>query len=293
MDCGKSVVANENVSAAMVRQARGFALSASFVTKGRVMNFENHKSVRLCVALAALVMATNPNVASAADLPQTMSTKAPPPAAAAAAPFHWSGLYAGGHFGYLWGRTRVDDNGITTEHNARTDGVIGGAMIGYNWQFGRVVFGVEGDFGWTNARGVGEGEPPPPPPPPPVLLPITTHGPNSYDVRWSSHARGRLGFAFGSWLMFATAGIAASDLSFREGAINTTFVPASTSGGKYYGWSVGGGVETALTSNLIGRVEYFYDDFGHKDYVGVLGNPYRVSLTGHRVRAALAWKFGP
>jgi outer membrane immunogenic protein len=229
--------------------------------------------------------------ALAADLPQTMYSKAPP--RVAAVPFQWSGFYVGGHLGYLWGRTRVDDNGVTTEHNARTDGVNGGAMIGYNWQIDRVVFGVEGDFGWTNAHGVGESEPPPPPPPPPppVLIPITTHGPNSYDARWSSHARGRLGYAFDNWLVFAIAGVAASDLRFQEGAISTTFVPAPTSGGKYYGWSVGGGVETALTSNLIGRVEYFYDDFGHKDYVGVLGNHYRVSLTGHSVRAALAWKF--
>ena len=80
------------------------------------------------------------------------------------------------------------------------------------------------------------------------MIPVTTHGPNSYNARWTSHARGRFGYAFDNWLVFATGGFAASDLSFQEGVINTTFVPASTSGGKYYGWSVGGGVEKAITS---------------------------------------------
>jgi len=42
---------------------------------------------------------------------------------------------------------------------------------------------------------------------------------------------------------------------------------------------------------LLGRVEFLYDNFGHKDYVGSDGDPYRVSLTGRTLRGALAWKF--
>ena len=41
----------------------------------------------------------------------------------------------------------------------------------------------------------------------------------------------------------------------------------------------------------LGRIEYLYDHFGHKDYIGSDGDPYRVSLTGNTVRGALAWKF--
>jgi len=241
------------------------------------------------IALAAAFIAISPAGAFATDLPVPMVTKAPS-LRPTAAPFTWSGLYLGGQFGYLWGRTHVDDDGVTTERNARTDGVIGGAMIGYNLQIERLVFGLEGDIGWTNAHGVGTSSPPPPAP---VLIPVTTHGPNSYNARWTSHVRGRLGYAFDNWLVFAAGGFAAADLSFQEGAIGTTLVPAPITGGKYYGWSVGGGVEHAFTANLAGRVEYLYDDFGRKDYVGVLGDPYRVSLTGQTVRGALTWKFGP
>jgi opacity protein-like surface antigen len=49
----------------------------------------------------------------------------------------------------------------------------------------------------------------------------------------------------------------------------------------------------AFTRNLVGRIEYLYDDFGHKDYTGVTGDPYRVSFRGQTVRGALAWKFDP
>ena len=109
-------------------------------------------------------------------------------------------------------------------------------------------------------------------PPPPALIPVTTHGPNSYNARWTSHVRARIGYAVDNWHFFVAGGFATANRSFHEGTITTTFV-TDTSGGKYYGWSVGGGVEWAFTRNLFARVEYFYDDFGHKDYVGVTGRP--------------------
>ena len=123
------------------------------------------------VALAAMLAAISPAVAFATDLPlPPMVTKAPP-LPAIVAPYNWSGLYGGVHLGHLWGRTHVEDNGEIAERNARTDGVVGGVMLGYNWQIQRLVFGLEGDFGWTNAHGVGTGppepDPEPAPPPPP------------------------------------------------------------------------------------------------------------------------------
>jgi outer membrane immunogenic protein len=274
------------------RQQRWKLMAPSFLT-----------FVSRSIALAAIFSPMSAGIAFATDLPlPPMSTKAPP-LPATVAPYNWSGLYVGGHLGYLWGRTHVDDDGVTAERNARTDGIVGGAMIGYNWQVERAVFGLEGDFGWTNARGVGTG--------PddggtggttggtggtttdPVLIPIITRAPNHYDVRWTSHVRGRVGYAFDNWLVFAAGGFAAADLNFQEGAITINFVPAPNSGGKYYGWSVGGGIEWAFTRNLFARVEYLYDDLGHKDYVGVLGDRYRVSLTGQTVRGALGYKFDP
>jgi outer membrane immunogenic protein len=223
----------------------------------------------LCATFAIIGFAS---VASAADMPvkAPMYTKAP----IVAPQYDWSGLYVGGHFGYLWGRTRVEEDGVVTEPGAKTDGVIGGALAGYNWQNGPFVFGLEGDFGWTHAQGVGDGV-------------AVGEVPNTYDLNWTTHLRGRGGYAFDSWLLYVAGGLAIADLDFHEGEANVT------RGGKYVGWSIGGGVEHAFTRNLVGRIEYLYDDYGHKDYIGVTGSQYRVSLTGQTVRGALAWKFDP
>ena len=229
-------------------------------------------SVAFIVAVSAIALT---QVALAADMPlKAPVTKAP----IAAPPYDWSGFYVGGHIGYLWGRTRVEEDGVVTEPGAPTDGVIGGVLAGYNWQNGPVVFGLEGDFGWIHAHGVGQ----------PTF--ITTQAPNTYDLNWTSHLRGRAGYALDNWLFYVAGGLAVADLDFHEGVITTTPPPT---GGKYFGWSIGGGAEFAFTRNLVGRIEYLYDDYGHKDYIGVTGDPYRVSLTGQTVRGALAWKFAP
>jgi outer membrane immunogenic protein len=93
-------------------------------------------------------------------------------------------------------------------------------------------------------------------------------------------------YAFDNWLFFVAGGLAIADLDFHEGG--AAFGPT---GGKYVGWSIGGGVERAFTRNLVGRIEYLYDDYGHKDYIGVAGDLYRVSLTGQTLRGAMIWKF--
>jgi len=230
------------------------------------------------LAAVAALAALASKAARAADLPTRMYTKAPL-AQPIAATYDWSGFYLGGHVGYEWGRTRVEQDGALTEPHAKTNGTDGGALVGYNWQMGAMVAGLEGDFGWSNAHGVGALPPPDP---------IVTREPNTYDVKWTSHARGRLGYAFDRWLVYGAGGLAVADLDFHEGGVTTTIV-----GAKYYGWSAGGGVEGAVTENLLARVEYLHDDYGHKDYTGVAGDIDRVSLTGETLRGALVWKFTP
>ena len=103
--------------------------------------------------------------------------------------------------------------------------------------------------------------------------------------------RGRLGYAADRWLFFVAGGLAIADFDFQEGATITTIIPATPTGAIFVGWSIGGGIEYAITQNILARVEYLYDNFGHKDYIGSDGDPYRVKLTGSTARGALAWKF--
>ena len=234
-----------------------------------------HLSIAIIAAASTVVFSP---VASAADMP----VKAPPRVSVPPPVYNWTGFYVGGHVGYLWGRTHVEEEGTVVEDGAPTNGVIGGALAGYNWQYNQFVFGLEGDFGWTNAKGTGTAQ---------QTTTITTQAPNKYDFDWTGHVRGRVGYAADRWLFFVAGGLAIADFNFHEGAITTTTVVVPPPGGTYVGWSIGGGIEYAITQNLLGRVEYLYDHFGHKDYVGSDGDPYRVSLTGSTVRGALAWKF--
>jgi outer membrane immunogenic protein len=230
----------------------------------------NRLSVALIAAVPAIAFA---QIASAADMP----VKAPADKAPIITPYNWTGFYVGGHLGYLWGRTTLVDNGVVTETNAPTDGVIGGALGGYNWQNGSLVLGVEGDFGWTNAHGNGAT----------FLSTEIFH----YDINWTSHIRGRAGYASGPWLAFVAGGAAFAKFDMTM-QIGSTIIPCQE-GGPFTGWSIGGGVDYAFNDWVSARVEYLYDDFGRKDYVMGVNDVYQVHLTGNTVRGAITFKLWP
>ena len=155
-----------------------------------------HVLIAIIAAASTVVFAP---AASAADMP----VKAPPRVSAPPPVYNWTGFYVGGHFGYLWGRTHVEEEGVVVEDGAPTNGVVGGALAGYNWQFNQFVFGLEGDFGWPNANGTGTTQPP---------VVVTTQAPNTYDFNWTGHVRGRFGYAADRWLFFVAGGLAIADL---------------------------------------------------------------------------------
>jgi outer membrane immunogenic protein len=226
------------------------------------------------------VLALSGAPALAAD----MALKAPAPAVNNPS-YDWSGFYIGGHVGSLWGRTSVVENGALIESGAPTNGVVGGVLAGYNWQRGPLVLGIEGDFGWANAHGTGTGPPPPPAPPPPLGPPV----PNHYNLNWDSHIVGKAGFAVGNWMIFGTGGLATAGFSFQPSFLPPA-APTLEQSRTYAGFSLGAGVEYAFTQNLLGRVQYIYDDFGSKNYTSD-DSVYHVSVTSQTLRGALSWKF--
>jgi outer membrane immunogenic protein len=232
------------------------------------------------VAIATVVVGIK--AASATDLPAPAYRKA---AVIVDPAYNWSGFYLGVHAGYIWGRSRVFDNGVLTESGAPTDGFVGGLLAGYNRQMGPLVLGLEGDFGWSNAQGHGTVVVPPPPPPPPL-----PPGPNAYHLMWDSHFVGKVGFTSDRWLLFATGGIAIAGFSFQEGVPPGT-LPSNRIPATYVGFSIGGGAEYAFTQHLLGRLQYIYDDFGGRSYTTADGDTYRVNLTSQTLRGGLSWKF--
>jgi outer membrane immunogenic protein len=205
--------------------------------------------------------------AVAADLPvRTPVYKAPVPPVSS----NWSGFYVGGHAGYMWGRSTVSEDGDLIEKDAPTNGFVGGALAGVNWQTGAWVLGLEGDFGWTNAHGTG--------------IRVNVLESNHYDFNWTSHIRGRVGYATSNVLWFVAGGVALADFDYTER------VSGITTGSVFTGWTLGGGADIAINPNWIARVEYLHDDFGDKNFL-ITGDPYRVKLTGDTVRGALMYKF--
>jgi outer membrane immunogenic protein len=185
----------------------------------------------LLLALAAGVLYAPSAVA--ADLgkgPGRVYDNLPP----AYAPFSWTGLYVGTHLGYGWSDVDWQEVPAFNGGHSGTGGVAGG-QIGYLWQSGQIVYGVEADLSgsWIDGGNACCG----------------------HTVNWLASARGRLGIAGGGdgrTLFYATAGVAWADIDYSSvGSFSDTHV----------GWVVGGGVERALTPNLSARVEYLYYGF--------------------------------
>lgn len=178
-------------------------------------------------------------VASAADLPARMYTKAP--IAVAPAP-SWTGFYLGGNVGYGWGRVRSSLG--TTE----PDGVVGGGQIGYNWQTNNFVFGIETDFQGANERassGFTVGAP-------------AVAGSVTDRLNYFGTVRGRVGLVgWNQWLFYATGGYA-----YGETETNLAVgLLSANSRSTRSGYTIGGGIEGMIAPNWTAKVEYLYIDF--------------------------------
>jgi outer membrane immunogenic protein len=172
---------------------------------------------------------------------------------------NWTGFYLGGNVGSGTSRDRstiADPAGNTlARFNLAPDGLIGGGQIGYNWQAGNIVYGLETDFQGSTMEdnktfciACGPG---------------VTADFNS-KLQWLGTVRGRLGYAVGPSLFYATGG-------FAYGNVKTAINEVSFSDTRT-GWTVGGGIETPFTllglfgPNWTSTTEYLYVDLGRSNY---------------------------
>jgi outer membrane immunogenic protein len=134
---------------------------------------------------------------------------------------------------------------------ANATGVTGGGQIGYNWQSGNFVYGLEGDIEGLGGTGSATG---------------IAGKQFSSRIRWLSTIRGRAGLAFGpagDYLAYATGGVAfggvKNSTSEVGGGVNCCQKSISRTN---TGWTVGGGFEHLLTPNWIVGIEALYVDLG-------------------------------
>ena len=201
-------------------------------------------------ALAALGITS----ATAADLAARPPVKAPPLLAPA---IIWDGFYIGGQGGGGWGTSKEtfvgapNDAAFLGTQNYNTSGGFVGGVIGYNWQAGPAVFGLEGDYHWSAISGKSD---------------IINVGPPSlYDTYYTElrsfgDIKARLGYADGAALWFVSGGAAVGDILHRYNA--GLVQPSVSTSDTRWGWTVGAGVEYMFAANWSAKLEYNYIDLG-------------------------------
>lgn len=213
--------------------------------------------------------------------------------------YSWDGFYAGIVGGYTWNNLDVssiefEEGGVTTpakyygvkDFSMDPAGGTVGGTLGFNYQTGALVLGVEGDISYAWANGSDDSNE--------NIAAFTSEA----DMNWFGTARLRAGYAFDRALIYATGGFAYGEV---EGSIEDKYFKGVTlnsdDSNGMWGWTVGGGLEYAVTDHVTVKAEYLYYDLGETDFNFAEGSPgwenisANVDVTGSVVRAGLNYRF--
>ena len=247
------------------------------------------------VLLTALAVASR---ADAADL----SLPQPVKAAMTLYGDDWNGFYAGGRVGYAWGTSNWT---ASTPGAPNVSGSIDlfqpfdafkdtgsfsqGLQAGYNYMLpNRIVVGAEADVtfpGFPNNAGISIGGI--------TNLASPTLGAETFSetVLTSGTVRGRIGYAPGSWLFYATGGFAwtYNQLSLTQLANGATESPFLWR----LGFAAGAGFEVPVASHWTARLEYLFTDYGNSSTTFLAGAQ-RIgsNFALQELRAGLNYQFG-
>ncbi|AXS41429.1 outer membrane protein [Breoghania sp. L-A4] len=203
--------------------------------------------------------------AVAADLPQP-EVSAPVYDPVPQERFYWTGFYFGGNIGATYA-DRAANGPVTGAFKSQRTGVSGGFQAGYNHMMSpNFLIGLEADLGFADIakRSTAGG----------VALRTSSD--------WNSSLRARAGWAFDRYLVYGTAGLAVADVDWTSagGSDSTTAI----------GYTVGAGVEGAVSDRVTARVEYLYTDYGSENF-NLGGTALKSDLDTHTARVGLNYKF--
>ncbi len=222
--------------------------------------------------------------------------------------FTWTGLYAGAQVGYAWDRDRVTATSFSdieageppdiffAQLSDSPSGVIGGIHVGYNKQINQWVLGLEGSVDGTSVHNtlfsqIGIFSADPDAFNSPIFATLHTFSAVQGSIRL------RAGIAFDRVLLYATGGAAFAGVTTDYTSTVPFFLTESDSKTRS-GWTVGGGLEYAVTNNWSIRAEYRYSDFGHTiDYpFAAIADPFGIQsvqhhLTQNQVQFGISYKF--
>jgi outer membrane immunogenic protein len=234
------------------------------------------------LATSLVAIAAFGGTAFAADLP----SRSEPPVYVPPPPppiFSWTGVYIGGQIGYEWGQSSTSAStaaGTFGQPGYSANGVTGGAHVGYNYQINHFVVGLEGDVDGSSYQGSGTNN-----------FGTISHSTN---IGVDGSVRGRVGFAWDRALFYATGGVAFAGLN--NTSVNIANGASDSFNNTQVGWTVGGGVEYAVTNNWSIRAEYRYTDYGNVNEFEANSTGGAATISKHetdnRVQAGFSYKFG-
>jgi opacity protein-like surface antigen/outer membrane protease len=178
------------------------------------------------------------------------------------APWSWNGSYVGVHAGAALGFSNVSDPYGTSifGDKIRTPGFLLGLQVGHNWQApgSNFVWGVEGDLSWLDAEGTN-------------TCFAATGQITSSNCRarpdFTGTLTGRIGVATGTaghTLLYAKGGAA-----FLHNRLDATTnwgfgvfpITATSASPTKWGWTIGTGIEQAVSPAWSVKLEYDYLSF--------------------------------
>jgi outer membrane immunogenic protein len=234
------------------------------------------KSVKLALlgnvfALAAL------SAASAADVYEDKSFKDEPGDYYSAPAIGWTGFYVGGSIGSTFDDvTSFEVESTTLSREELSSAVAVGMHVGYNWQASpSFVYGLEADISF-----LGEAE-------------VEDSDGDTFDVdatEYLGSIRGRLGYARGSTLVYATGGF--SFLEYKDDAFNPNVVKDVDTG---IGYVVGAGLDHKISDNWsLGLEGLYYDVSSDAVFIALDDSEFdgEVNRDLWTVRARASYHFG-
>ena len=219
--------------------------------------------------------------AAAADLPRQMPYSAP----GYVTTYNWTGFYIGANGG--WGSSRNSWDSVPPAfvgHEGAHDadgGTIGG-QVGYRWQAGNWVFGLEAQGNWADFNGSN------------VSL-IAAPGVNHTKIDAFGLFTGQVGYAANNVLFYVKGGAAVTNNRY-EGQFAGIVIDRAEE--TRWGGSVGAGVEYAFAPNWSFGVEYNHLFMGTDNYnfrgVAFVGNSRNddIKQDADIVTARINYRFG-
>lgn len=208
------------------------------------------------ILLGAAVVFASSTAAFAADavyepIPTAPEAVAAPPA------YSWAGGYVGLNAGYGWGEADFNNGGVAFQDDF--DGARFGGFVGYNWEVSSgFIAGVEADlnYDWNE----------------------NSYAAGDVSTGLNGGVRARLGFAADRALFYAAGGYTATGFNIEGPGVDVDET--------LHGWTLGAGVDFALTDRVFTRVEYRYNDYGDRNILGV-----NTDFNQHVVGVGLGVKF--